>query len=365
MSARRQAAGWRLCARGLMKSKCCCVCLCVCVCVLDKASSTCRLLIRDQSYAARRRHSLWKNGKFNYFTRRSNSRRAVKHPWFGAEDEKVRVRPFPYFTCVVAHLVHLSAHHLRRSLISKGKVSAQIMSSALFLASKRLKERQPVSTQTPSNQARGFISVRCGASLWLYREGVIAARNSSSFRPLLHSHCSNSFHFSTLASSLHPTVQGLVFICHVSGLDAHRGVSMHGCLGAQGVETQRLSQCGQTVVVSRQKPGRLREAEGELVSQEMHWKCIRVLLKCVWVCGVGLVGLVGVVGAGVFHMAERREKLCVTMHTYETQNTCQEHFCMAVVIITRSKPLFAFIFQSNYQISLGASTYVRLELPVA
>lgn len=56
---------------------------------------------------------------------------------------------------------------------------------------------------------------------------------------------------------------------------------MHGCLNARGVETQQTGECGQTVVVSTQKPGRLRESQGKLVSQEIHWERIRVLLS-VW-----------------------------------------------------------------------------------
>lgn len=59
------------------------------------------------------------------------------------------------------------------------------------------------------------------------------------------------------------------------------GGSVFACMAASvpgGVEKQRLGQCRQTVVVSRQKPGRLRESQGKLVSQETHWNRIRALL---------------------------------------------------------------------------------------
>lgn len=266
--------------------------MCMCVCVRlyaapNKASSTCRLLIRGQSYAARRRHSSWKNGKFNYFTRRSNSQRAMKHLCFGAEDEKVRARPFPHFTCAVAQLECLSAYHLRRCLLSNGKVSAQIMSSALFLASEGQKKRQPVSIQTPLNQARGTHTNTYRCTLQCLSLTLPGGSDCSMeflvARAFVASHRSNSFHFSTLASSHHLTVQGLLFICHASGL-VGGGVSMHGCPCARGVETQRVGECGQTVVVSRQKPGRLRESQGKLVSQETHWKRIHC---CEYVCEGG------------------------------------------------------------------------------
>lgn len=148
------------------------------------------------------------------------------------------------------------------------------MTSTLFLAERRAAQSQSArrylnNIKLHGNLERGahkhFI---CSFSGFTVTESI-AARNFSSLRPFCWDCIARIV--SIPSPPTYPSVQ-----THFQTQGEHAWLPR--CPGSGNVTSWQTGECGQTFVVSRQRPGRLSWSQGKLVSRETHCKLIMVVM---------------------------------------------------------------------------------------